>query len=361
MQANHQWSSRPADERFLSLTDLDGHFRARRAASRETIVASRKLTVTPAEDNIGLTLLGPNGGFASPTHWSFGQLAALAEAPAGYLRTMPSPIAADCINYGLQFKRQVEDVGLLLYRNGGVSASAVTGPRYGRIWNSDITAGLVQRFGNGLVGDFRIPGEFGHAVPVTRENTTLFGGDRDMFVFLADEANRVEIPDRRNGASGQLARGFFVWNSEVGAATLGIATFLFDYVCCNRIVWGATQYKQVTIRHTPKAPVRWLDEVMPALEQYHNAPTLGITQAIARAQATRIDAGSADVTEFLTKRFGKRLPAVLQDISMDEEGHPIETLWDATCAVTAYARTIQHQDTRVDLERQAGQLLDLVD
>jgi hypothetical protein len=32
-------------------------------------------------------------------------------------------------------------------------------------------------------------------------------------------------------------------------------------------------------------------------------------------------------------------------------------LWDATTAATAYARTIPHQDARVALERQAGELL----
>jgi hypothetical protein len=33
-----------------------------------------------------------------------------------------------------------------------------------------------------------------------------------------------------------------VWNSEVGKTTLGAGFFLFDYVCCNRIIWGADQY-----------------------------------------------------------------------------------------------------------------------
>ncbi len=300
---------------------------------------------------------------AIPSHWAFGQLAALAEAPAGYLRTVPSPIAADCINYGLQFKRQVEDVGLLLARGDDsvVQAKAVTGPRYGRIWNSDIVTGLVERFGDGCQAgaQWRVPGEFRQAVTVTKENTTLFAGDRDMFVFLADESHNIELPARRDGKPGNMARGFFVSNSEVGAATLSISTFLYDYTCSNRMVWGAREYKSVAIRHTPKAPVRWLDEVSPALDQYASSSTRGIEAAIAAAQARRIDAGGSDVSEFLAKRFGKRMPALLQDVSMEEEGHPIETLWDAATAVTAYARRLQHQDARVELERKAGELLDL--
>ena len=53
-------------------------------------------------------------------------------------------------------------------------------------------------------------GEFSQWVTVTKDNTTLFASGRDMFVFLADEENRIELPDRRAGCSGSFARGFFV-------------------------------------------------------------------------------------------------------------------------------------------------------
>jgi hypothetical protein len=66
-----------------------------------------------------------------------------------------------------------------------------------------------------------------------------------LFVFLADEENRIELPNRRAGRLGSFARGFFVWNSEVGKTTLGAGFFLFDYVCCNRIIWGADQYTEL--------------------------------------------------------------------------------------------------------------------
>ena len=41
-------------------------------------------------------------------------MAGLAGAPAGYLRTLPAPMAADCLNYGVQIARDVEDVGVLV-------------------------------------------------------------------------------------------------------------------------------------------------------------------------------------------------------------------------------------------------------
>lgn len=355
MQASHQWSTRPDDERFLSLDQMGAHFELIRQQSRAVVASSRKIEAVPTADNKGMEIFGPNGHAYAPTHFSFGQLATLAGAPGGYLRKLPAPIAADCINYGLKYQRDVEDVGVLLHRNGENTARAFTGPNYGRIWNAEIVKALRERFGDGINGRFRVPGEFGKAVTVTKANTTLYAGDRDMFVFLADEQNRIEIADRRDGKPGSLARGFFVWNSEVGDKTFGVSTFLFDYVCMNRIVWGAQDVKQITIRHTSGAPDRWVDEVAPALQSYADSSAQNIVKAIEHAKAARVD----NVDDFLSKRFSRRLAPVLQAIHQAEEGRPIETLWDAATAVTAHARSIEHQDARVELERQGGELLDL--
>lgn len=176
-----------------------------------------------------------------------------------------------------------------------------------------------------------------------------------MFVFLADEEHRIEVPNRRGNEPGQMARGFFLWNSEVGSSTFGLGTFLFDYVCKNRIVWGAHGYQEIKIRHTASAPDRFLDEVQPALISYANSSVGGIVKAIEEAKASRLD----KVDEWLATRFGKRMVQPLQAVHMLEEQRPIETVWDATTAVTAYARSVKWQDQRVNLERQAGELLHL--
>lgn len=355
MQASSQWASRPADERFTSLLDMQAQLEAQRAITRAVITSSRSVEAVPLPDNKGLVIRGKVGVPYAPTHMAFGQLATLAGAPAGYLRTLPSPLAADALNYGLQYAREVEDVGLLLSKNDGGQLRAATGPRYGRIWNADVVGALVKAFGDGVSGDsFRVPGEFGKAVQVTKDNTTLYAGDRDMFVFLADEQNRIEMPDRRGGQPGSLARGFFVWNSEVGSATFGIAAFLFDYVCCNRIVWGAQEFKQVTIRHTASAPDKWVEEMKPALLSYTNSATTSITQAIADARSKRLD----NVGEFLSKRYGAKMGKAIEAAHMADEDRPIETVWDVVTGATAYARGIENQDARVALERDAGMLMD---
>lgn len=365
VQASRQWSSRPDDQRFLSLPAMLDHFTARRARSRATVQSTRLIEMVPDADNRGLKVVGKAGIGYSPTHWSFGQLAALAESPAGYLRTLPSPIAADCLNYKLQHVRDAEDIGLLLYANGDNELLAATGPNYGRVWNADFVAAMVDRFGDGVTGDWRVPGEFGKRVDVTKENTTLYASDRDFFVFLADEEHRITIPNRRDGQPGSLARGFFVWNSEVGKCTLGVGTFLFDYVCGNRIVWGAEGYTEIKIRHTSGAPDRFLEEVVPVLDSMRLESARPIERTILAAQSAVIGAGKsqedkqADVDAFLAKRFGKRLVGQLQAVHLAEEGRPVETLWDAATAATAYARGIKHTDARVEIEKAAGEVLSL--
>lgn len=362
MKASNEWATRPMDQRFISLFDLDNRVQTEKANSAQKVISTRKLRAVPdATDSTykGLLIEGPNGSAVAPTHWSFGQLATLGGAPAGYLRDLPAPLAADCVNYGLHVARNVDEVGVLLTRSEDGSPNrirAATGPNYGRIWNADISGVLVDRFGDGVSGDWKVPGEWGKAVTVTKENTTLYASDRDMFVFLADEQNRIELPNRRNGETGSLARGFFVWNSEVGSGTAGIAMFLFDFVCGNRIVWGAREYKEIKIRHTSGAPDRWADELAPVLKQYRTALASPVESMLKAAQAQKVD----NLQSFLNSRFTKAESNGIIAAHEAEESRPMESLWDIATGVTAFAKSVKWQDDRIKLERSAGAILDLV-
>lgn len=358
MQASHQWMTRPDDERFTSLDELLAFTRAQREISASDVVASRGMRVEPFSDHKGLALIPKKDDQpVQPTHWAFGQLCSLMGAPAKYLRTLPAELVADNLNYGA-FARDIESVGILTRINGQHELAAATGPDYGRVWNADVIQALKDRFGDGVTGDFTVPGEFGVALDeVTKANTTLYASDRDMFVFLADEKNRIEVPNRRGGQPGQLARGFFVWNSEVGSASLGIATFLFDYVCMNRIVWGPTEYREVRVRHSKGAPLRFLDEVRPALEAYAHSSSISITQALDKARETRL--GGDELEAFLANRFSINQAKAITAVHLAEEDRPIENLLDVTNAITAYARRIPHQDARVQIERMGGKVLEL--
>jgi hypothetical protein len=336
LDCHKQWAVRPAEERFTSLHSMLATLETQRVISQARTVSSRSLRAIPVEgsqaNDWGLVIEGPNGGQLALTNWAFNQAATLGGAPAGYLKGLPAPLAADCINWGLQVDRDIEDVQVLM------------------------TAGQDGAPADGRAGQWRVPGEFGRQVEITQDNTTLFAGDRDMFVFLADEENRIELPNRRDGQTGALARGFFVQNSEVGAATLRVKTFLFDYVCANRIVWGALELDEIKIRHTAGAPDKFLEIVQPALANYAQSSAANVEGALRDAQAAKLD----KVDQFLANRFGPKIAQRIQAAHLADEGRPVETVWDAVTGATAYAREIPWTSDRVDLEEKAGALLDLV-
>jgi len=72
MQASRQWATRPADERFLSLLELQAFTHLQLENSRSLVFSSRKLEVLPDETDPkmrGLLVGNPDGTVAAPTHW----------------------------------------------------------------------------------------------------------------------------------------------------------------------------------------------------------------------------------------------------------------------------------------------------
>jgi hypothetical protein len=200
----------------------------------------------------------------------------------------------------------------------------------------------------------------------------LYASDRDCFLFLADEHNRIEVPNTRSNSLKRsntrgLARGFMIWNSEVGDCSLGMTFFLFDFACANRTIWGLGDSAEIRLAHRSGAPERWLSEVMPAVRSYSDSATDNTVAIIEAAQQKRIIGGrlisqedkDEDVADFLAKRFTKTAAAAMMAAHVADEGRPIETLWDAANAATGYARGIQWQDQRVAIEKEAGKILQL--
>ena len=106
-RVSSEWFSRPADERYLSLSDLFASVRGRAERSRTRTVESAAIRVEATRDKtdrLALILPGCEAPIP-PTHWSFGQLAALVGAPAAYLRQLPAPLAGINLQYGLTAHR----------------------------------------------------------------------------------------------------------------------------------------------------------------------------------------------------------------------------------------------------------------
>ena len=189
-----------------------------------------------------------------------------------------------------------------------------------------------------------------------KRSTTLYASDRDIFLFLVDERHPISIDDQT------YFRGFYTWNSEVGKATFGLSTFLYSYVCANRIIWGARDLEELTIRHTSVAPDRFIEQATPALAALSEASPEPIISTIRKAKATHVGKDTKEVEEFLAKKgFGKFESKVAISLAArggdtGSSGDPTN-LWDLINGGTAAAREIGRQDDRLDLEKKWSSLL----
>jgi hypothetical protein len=276
-RVSSEWFSRPSDERYLSLSDLFAAVRGRTERSRTRTIESAAIRVEASRDDserLSLALPGSNSPVAM-THWSFGQLASLIGAPAAYLRQLPAPLAGINLEYGLTAHR-AEQIKTLEIESGRVELRAVTGPDYGRIYDHELVS-AVQRIAGDGVGDTRwkVPGVldwstgiYNPHVDVSEETTTLYASDRDVFLFLVDDLKPIEAGRLPDGSPDLFFRGFYCWNSEVGAKTLGIASFYLRAVCQNRNLWGVEDFEEITIRHSKYAAARFAHEAAPALARF---------------------------------------------------------------------------------------------
>ena len=291
-------------------------------------------------------------------------MASLAGAPAGYLRKLPSVIAGINLQYGLQNLRS-ENVKMF-YNPEQNQLLAATGTEYGRVYDWELVKAVRKIAGDGT-GDTRwkVPGAinwgnmtYNPNVSITKDTTTLYASDRDVFMFLVDDTHPIEIGKLPNGDPDYVFRGFYVWNSEVGSKTLGISTFLFRAVCQNRNIWGAQDISEITIRHSKNAPQRFAAEVEPALLEYSNASDKGIILGIQNAKNAIVARSDDDRLQFLGKQgFSAKQAQRIIDRVVTEEGTKPESVWDFVQGITAVARDIGHTDDRITLERQAGNLL----
>ncbi len=367
-RVSSEWFSRPDDERYLNLTDLYDAVRRRAERAQTRTVESRAVKVEASRDSaerLALILPGRDEPVA-PTHWSFGQLCTLVGAPSAYMRQLPAPLAGINLQHGL-LSHRAELVKTLEADDGRVELRAVTGPDYGRIWDHELVAAVMKIAGNG-VGDTRwkVPGVLDWAtmthnpfVDVTKDTTTLYASDRDVFLFLVDDTNPIEAGRLPDGSPDLYFRGFYCWNSEVGSKTLGIASFYLRAVCMNRNLWGVENFEEITIRHSKLAAQRFAHEAAPALTSFANSSPAPFVAGVKAARARIVARTDEDRESFLRKGgFSKSETAKIIEIVLGEENRKPESIFDFVQGITALARTKPHQDARLELEGKAKRLME---
>ncbi|NDV87411.1 DUF932 domain-containing protein [Aurantimonas aggregata] len=369
-RVSSEWFSRPDDERYLSLSDLYAAVRARADQATARTVESRAIRVEASRDNaerLALIVPGRDESVA-PTHWSFGQMCSLVGAPAGYMRQLPAPLAGINMQHGL-LSHRAELVKTLEADDGRIELRAVTGPDYGRIWDHELVAAVMKIAGEGT-GDTRwkVPGLLDWStmthnpfVEVTNDTTTLYASDRDVFLFLVDDAHPIEAGRLPNGDPDLYFRGFYCWNSEVGSKTLGMASFYLRAVCMNRNIWGAEGFEEISIRHSKFASHRFAHQAAPALERFATSSPAPFLAGIRAAREQIVARKDDDRESFLRKRgFSRPETEKIIATVLEEEGRPPESIFDFVQGITALARTKPHQDSRLELESKAAKLLSSV-
>ena len=367
-RVSSEWFSRSDDEKFLSLSELYASVKGRAEQSRTRTVERAAIRVEAHRDDpekLALILSDAEAPVA-PTHWSFGQLASLVGAPAAYLRQLLAPLAGINLQYGLTNHR-AEQVKTLEVANGRTELRAVTGPDYGRIYDHEPVA-AVQRIAGDGVGDTRwkapgvldwSTGVYNPMVDVTKDTTTLYASDRDVFLFLVDDMNPIEAGTLPDGSPDLFFRGFYCWNSEVGAKTLGIASFYLRAVCQNRNLWGVEDFQEISIRHSKYAANRFAHEAAPALANFADSSPRPFIEGIHAARERIVARGDEDRTDFLRKRsFSKAETAKIVETVLAEEGRPPESVFDFVQGIAAVARSKPQQDSRLAMETRAKAILE---
>lgn len=360
-----QWRSRPDDQRFLSLEELLAHVAGRAERSYADTIDTKSIEVV-ADGESRLDLKLPTGDVVTPTHWAFGQLCSQVKAPAGYLRTLPAAIAQFPLQYGMVANRT--EVAKFFATSEGEGQPhllrAVTSPNYGRIMDAEV----VHRVMNIAGDDWKVPGTINWSTgqhdpntPVTKDSTTLYASDRDVFVFLCRDQYPIEIGKLENGEPDYLFPGFIVSNSETGNGSLRIETMFLRGVCQNRNLWGVEGQESLRIRHTKYAPDRLDIEAGPVLESFANEARSAVVKKVTDAKSITVAGDHDERMKFLINQgFAATKSGQILESFKKDEGHDASSVWDFVQAMTASARDVAHQDARIVIERKAGGLMDHV-
>lgn len=351
MLAHEEWKTRPIDERFQTLTELKTSVLNRRNTSYEGMTVLKDIQVNDIDDAIQFRCINRNMDI---TNWALQQLCTQLRVPIDYLKRLPSELVAKNLNYNLS---KTDSENKILYTNNTNQAKirALTGTRYGRVWDIDIVNAVEHLVE--INPSWHNPkaykiGKFGDVEAM--ENAGLYASDRDIFMFMVDENHKIDI----NGDL--LSRGFIVSNSEVGKATARLTRFLYRYVCGNHIIWDAKQIEEIKIVHRINAPHRIAEEFLPAIKKYVESSPTNETSLIKKAMDLKIADDKEKVIEWLTDKNFTQIEATNAVETAEKEEGDYTSLWNIVQGFTASARNYQYLDARTTLEKKAGKLLNLV-
>jgi hypothetical protein len=274
---------------------------------------------------------------------------------------------------------------MLVYVNGNYVTRCFTSTRYERIWNHKIVGHLqnLQAEDGWRVPPARPAGVEGERtrkateadclsrrVPLgvqpgdTVAPAGLYASDRDMFVFMIDDDHTITNPLDKDSP---LARGFFLWNSEVGDKSFGLTTFLYDGVCGNHIVWGAQEVTELRLRHVGRAPTHAFGQMRMSLRRYSQSSARATQDVLNRASEYELGETKEEVLEYLFKYISRRalpLPkgtvTEAYDVADATPRYNPRTPLGIVGGLTEINQKQAHASQRVERDRAASKLLEIV-
>jgi hypothetical protein len=108
-------------------------------------------------------------------------------------------------------------------------------------------------------------------VDITKDTTTLYASDRDIFLFLVDDTHPIEAGRLPDGSPDLYFRGLYCWNSEVAPRRWASPASTSGPCARTGTSWGVEGLKEIAIRLSKCAASRFAREAAPALENFANS------------------------------------------------------------------------------------------
>jgi hypothetical protein len=303
-----------------------------------------------------------------------GQICSSASAPAAYMRKLPATLAAQNINHGLKARpEQDKEQSLLFHQNGSLVLRAAVSESYERIWNNELTARLLDlqeanpNWVNPMAYAISKPGVNGGWPTMTggMVPSGLYASDHDMFAFLVDESKTLD------GSPEGINRGIFLWNSEVGAMSVGGMKFAYDRVCGNNIVWGASDVVEFKFTHRNGVGLKAFHAFQAQITEYADSDALELEQVITKARKTILGANKAEVLDAVFGMAVKLRQPVLTRSKIEEAIDLAETreerygdpysVWGVVGGLTEASQFNAYTEDRLKVDKAAGKILQTIE
>jgi hypothetical protein len=289
----------------------------------------------------------------TPTHWAFTQLCKsdMLNAPAEWLRRCSPELAAQNLNWAAQ--HAPKQTMKMLWANGSNPGTvrSFNNVDYARYWDENVVQWLR---------DFSQDETNGWHHPPARDEDVrpsgLYASDRNIFVFLVNEDYRID-----DGSEKGLARGFFIWNTEVGQMSLGLHAFLYQFICGNHIVWGAHDLFTLRMWHQgTNLDIRVNKQLAGAVKGYLNSG-MERDQTVISAAREKVVAPTREGAMEFVARFGfsaKQSEGLVS--GTEQRGLDPTILWNLVDTGTRQSQEVPHADKRNEQDLRIGRLLESV-